>query len=59
MREKSVFVGECLCGRTFETPSREYVCEFCKRQIVLEWGRHDDPEREKSKTQPNGAEDLP
>ena len=59
MREDSVFVAECLCGRTFETSSREHVCEFCKRQIVLEWGRDDNPERENSKTEVNGAEALP
>lgn len=40
MQEFSVFVAECLCGRSFETPSREYVCPGCDRHMVLEWGRN-------------------
>lgn len=38
MREVSVFAAECLCGRKFETPSREYVCPPCHWHIRLEWG---------------------
>jgi hypothetical protein len=44
MQQLSVFVAECLCGRTFETATREYVCPHCRRQIILEWGC--DPDRE-------------
>jgi uncharacterized protein (DUF924 family) len=44
MQQLSVFVAECLCGRTFETATREYVCPHCHRQIILEWGR--DPDRD-------------
>ena len=51
MQEFSVFVAECLCGRNFETPSREYVCPACNRHIRLEWGR--DPEL---KLEPNPEE---
>lgn len=42
MEQVSVFVAECLCGRSFETPSREYICPACNRHIRLDWGR--DPE---------------
>lgn len=44
MQEQSVFIAECLCGRPFETPLREYVCPACNRHIVLDWGS--DPGRE-------------
>ncbi len=44
MQQLSVFVAECLCGRTFETATREYVCPHCHRRIILEWGC--DPDRE-------------
>jgi len=42
MQQVSVFAAECLCGRNFETPSRDYICAHCNRHIRLEWGR--DPE---------------
>lgn len=45
MQGVSVFTAECICGRTFETPSREYICPACNRHIRLEWGR--DPEAER------------
>jgi hypothetical protein len=38
MEGHSRFVADCLCGRRFETPDREYVCPACGRRIVLEWG---------------------
>jgi hypothetical protein len=44
MQQLSVFVAECLCGRTFETATREFVCPHCHRQIVLEWGCDPDDE---------------
>lgn len=46
MQQLSVFVAECLCGRTFETPNREYICPACGRHIRLEWGCDPDAERE-------------
>ena len=42
MQEPSVFVADCLCGRHFETISREYVCPVCHRHIRLDW-RSDEP----------------
>lgn len=39
MQEQSVFIAECLCGRQFDTPLREYICPACNRYIVLDWGR--------------------
>ncbi len=33
----SIYCADCLCGRHFETPSREWVCPECNRHIVLEW----------------------
>jgi ParB family transcriptional regulator, chromosome partitioning protein len=39
MQEYSVFSADCLCGRHFETQSRDYVCAGCGREIFLEWGR--------------------
>jgi len=44
MQQLSVFVVECVCGRTFETATREYVCPHCHRQIILEWGCDPDSE---------------
>jgi hypothetical protein len=44
MQQLSVFVAECLCGRTFEIATREYVCPYCGRRIVLEWGCDSDRE---------------
>lgn len=41
-QEPSVFVADILCGRHFETASREYVCPVCHRHIVLNW-RGDEP----------------
>jgi competence CoiA-like predicted nuclease len=38
MQQYSVYSSQCLCGRHFETKSREYVCPACDRQIFLEWG---------------------
>jgi hypothetical protein len=38
MQEDSIFVADCLCGRHFETASREYVCPVCHRHIRLDWG---------------------
>lgn len=46
MQQVSVFVAECLCGRSFETPSRDYVCPRCNRHIRLEWGRDPEPRPE-------------
>jgi predicted RNA-binding Zn-ribbon protein involved in translation (DUF1610 family) len=34
----SIYSADCLCGRHFETPAREYVCPACGRHIVLAWG---------------------
>jgi hypothetical protein len=39
MQQVSLFVAECLCGRSVETPSRDYSCPRCNRHIRLEWGR--------------------
>lgn len=33
----SVYCAYCLCGRHFETPSREWICPVCRRHIVLDW----------------------
>ena len=51
MQQSSVFIAECLCGRVFETPTRDYICPACHRHIRLEWGR--DPEIQ---TEPHAAE---
>jgi hypothetical protein len=48
MLENSVFIADCLCGRHFESPTREYVCPVCQRHIVLEWGHDPEPEPERS-----------
>lgn len=48
MQEHSVFIAECLCGRRFETPVREYICTDCNRHIVLDWGRDPDQEPDTS-----------
>jgi hypothetical protein len=40
MQEHSVFVADCLCGRPFESLTREYVCPACGRHIMLDW-RHE------------------
>jgi hypothetical protein len=34
----SIYSADCLCGRHFEMPSREYVGPACGRYIVLAWG---------------------
>jgi uncharacterized protein YlaI len=54
MLEHSVFIADCLCGRQFESPTREYVCPECHRHIVLEWGQH--AESEKPDAQPSASE---
>ena len=45
MLEHSVFVADCLCGRRFESPTREYVCPDCHRHIVLDWKYQSEPEK--------------
>ncbi len=47
MQEHSTFVADCLCGRHFETPHREYVCPTCQRHIVLEWRSDSQPKPER------------
>jgi DNA-directed RNA polymerase subunit RPC12/RpoP len=42
MLEHSVYIAACLCGRHFESPTREYVCPDCHRHIVLEWDHNRD-----------------
>lgn len=56
MQEFSVFVAECLCGRTFETPSRDYVCPACNRHIHLEWGRDPDLKPEPDRAEQSAKE---
>jgi len=34
---RSIYCADCLCGRHFETPSREWVCPECNRHLVLDW----------------------
>jgi hypothetical protein len=46
MLKQSVFIAECLCGRTLESPTREYICPDCRRHIVFEWGHEPGPEAE-------------
>ena len=48
MLEYSVFIADCLCGRRFETPTREYVCPDCQRHIELEWGHDPEPKHTRS-----------
>lgn len=33
----SVYCADCLCGRHFETSSREWIYPDCHRYIVLDW----------------------
>jgi hypothetical protein len=58
MLERSVYVADCLCGRHFETPSREYVCPNCHRLIVLEWdddGNHEPRQGDAQASAPEAA----
>jgi Zn finger protein HypA/HybF involved in hydrogenase expression len=34
----SIYCADCLCGRHFETVSREWICPECNRHIVIDWG---------------------
>lgn len=56
MQEHSTFVADCLCGRHFETPLREYVCPTCKRRIVLEWRSDSQPEPGRAGNEPPARE---
>jgi hypothetical protein len=38
---KSIYCADCLCGRYFETTSREWICPSCHRHIVLDWGQRE------------------
>jgi hypothetical protein len=35
---RSIYCAYCLCGRYFETASRDWSCPYCDRHIVLDWG---------------------
>jgi hypothetical protein len=50
MQQYSVYSADCLCGRHFETNSRDYVCPVCDRQIFLEWGMESAGDQTKSET---------
>lgn len=48
----SIYCAECLCGRHFETHSREWICPDCQRHIAIEWGL-----QQEVKAQSYGARD--
>lgn len=37
----SIYCADCLCGRHFETSSREWICPNCHLGIVIDWGHPD------------------
>ena len=38
MAASSIYCAECLCGRYFESASRDWICPDCHRHIFLDWG---------------------
>jgi len=58
MQQYSVYSAACLCGRHFETKSRDYVCPARGRQIFLEWGMESAGDHAQSKT-PTDSEEHP
>ena len=50
MQQNSVYSADWLCGRHFETKSRDYFCPACGRQIFLEWGMESAGDQSESET---------
>ncbi len=50
MQQYSVYSADYLCGRQFESKSRDYVCQACGRQIFLGWGMESAGDHGESKT---------
>jgi hypothetical protein len=58
MQQYSVYSADCLCGRHFETKSRDYVCPACGRQIFLEWGMASPGDHSETETPMNSEEPV-
>ena len=37
MRIRSTYESTCLCGERFASESREHLCPYCNRLIILDW----------------------
>ena len=52
---RSIYCADCLCGRHFETASREWICPDCNRDIVLDWGYSQSTEPQNGSNQPGAT----